>query len=442
MIFLWYLVTRLYSFLQYGPRAFGYDTGIYRHIVDGYFERFFDPTMVPFGFTGYSNSLQFLGASTDTIIFSGYIVLSLLMAGLFYLLVLEYTEKKLSAVLATVLFSSSIVQYEFFWGYYYRNYLALFFTLIIFYLIQIRSRLLWLPLVALAIVHPLTAVPVAISLWVYFWFKKEDRQFILISGAIAAALALILNGREFLLYLPFIIKYFGASSVAVAAGNTEATGLFMSGRDFLFAILWYAPLAIFTIVTIQWKKYLLPIIFLLVNGGLVLAQIVFYKRFLVSIDLILIVLAGIGLTTIWEWPKKQNKIVVVVFLIIFGIYSAFYIIHKEPMLTNSEITAINQIQTSENARILTINPYYAPWLYGFTNQGIIAPGMFEYDLWNREKWNLFRGQASIQEQTEMLKDYQTQPLYIFVGERDTHFQSKLEQNQKIRKINNYLWQVL
>lgn len=442
MISLWYLLTRIYSFWQYGPRAFGYDTGIYRHFVTGYFDRFFDPTIVPFGFSGYTTSLRFLGASTDSIIFSGYIILSLALAGLFYLLVLEYTQKKISAWFATVLFSLSIVQYEFFWGYYYRNFLALLLTLIILYLIQIRSKLLWLPLVVVVSVHPLTALPVGISLGIYAWFNKEEKKYLLISGLCAASIALLLNIREFQIYLPFITKYFGTSTVAAAARNTEVTGLFMTGRDFLLAILWYAPLAIFTLVKIQWKKYLLPIIFLFVNTGLVLVRVVFYQRFLVSIDLVLLVCAGIALTQIWELPKKIYRVGIVIFLIIFGWYSGSHVLHKEPLLTNDEMAAINEIAVPVKARILTINPYYAPWLYGFTKQGVIAPGMFEHDLWNREKWDLFRKQADIAQQNEMLQEYKSQPLYIFVGERDSDFRLKLEQNKKIQRINEYLWQVL
>ncbi len=442
MVALWYLVTRLYSFMRYGQVAFGYDTGIYRHIINGYFERFFDPTVVPFAFTGYSNSLRFLGASTDSIIFGGYIFLSLLLAGLFYFVVLEYANQKKSAWFATALLALSIVQYEFFWGYYYRNYLAIFFTFMVFYLIKIRSRLLFLPLTTLTIVHPLTALPVAISLCIYGVIKKEDRKFILISGTIAALLALFLSGREFLVYLPFITKYFGTSFAAVAAGNTEVTGLFMSGKSFLYAILWYAPLAIFALATISWKKYLLPIIFLGVNILLVLVRTVFYQRFLVSIDLILIMFAGIGLSAVWEWSRKEIKVVVIIFFIIFAGCSGNYIVHKKPLLALSEISVITKLKVEENARILIINPYYAPWLYGFTNQGIIAPGMFEYDRWNREKWSMFRGQADIQTQTEMLKEYQTQPLYIFAGERDIYFTEQLKQNKNMRKINDYIWQVL
>lgn len=442
MIFAWYVATRLYSFVHYGSRAFGYDTGIYRHFINGYFERFFDSTIVPFGFSGYTTSLRFLGAGTDTILFGGYIILSLAMAGLLYCIVLEYTEKKISAWFATTLFSISIVQYEFFWGYYYRNFLALFFTLIIFYLIQIRSRLLWLPLAALSIAHPLTALPVGISLCLYAWCKKEERKFILISGLLAGVVAIVLQYKEFLVYLPFITNYFGAATVAVAAGNTDATGLFMSGKNFLYAILWYAPLAIFTLITAQWKKYVLPITFLFVNTGLVLAQVVFYRRFLVSIDLILIILAAVGLTTIWEWPQKYSKTLVVLFLLVFGIYFTSHMVRTEPLLTKNEMVTIAELKLPENARILTINPYYAPWLYGFTNYGIIAPGMFEYDTWNREKWDLFRGQINTALQTEMLQEYQTQPLYIFLGERDAYFEFMLEQNQKIKKVNEYLWQVL
>lgn len=442
MIFFWYLATRLYSYVCFGPRAFGYDTGIYRHFVSGYFERFFDSSIVPFGFSGYTTSLRFLGASTDTIVFGGYIFLSLIFAGLFYFTVLEYTEKKMNAWFATVFLSLSIVQYEFFWGYYYRNFLALFFTIIIFYLIQIRSRVLWLPLTALAIVHPLTVLPVGISLCIYAWCKKEDRKYILISGLLSGVVAIVLNYKEFLVYLPFITNYFGVSAVALAAGNAEATGLFMSGKIFLYAILWYAPLAIFTLINVQWKKYLMPIIFLFVNISLVLAQVVFYRRFLVSIDLILIMLAAVGLTEIWEWPKKYSKTLVIIFLLLFGVYFMSYVVHKEPLLTKKEMEVITELKLPDTARILTINPYYAPWLYGFTNHGIIAPGMFEHDQWNREKWDLFRGQADVSGQTNMLKQYQSQPLYIFLGEHDAYFKLKLRQNQNIQKINDYIWQVL
>ena len=37
-------------------RGFGYDFGIYRNYINGYFDRLGDPTVVPFGFSAFSNT--------------------------------------------------------------------------------------------------------------------------------------------------------------------------------------------------------------------------------------------------------------------------------------------------------------------------------------------------------------------------------------------------
>jgi len=42
LVVFFYVFTRIFMYLKYGQISFGYDTGIYRHYIIGYFERFGD----------------------------------------------------------------------------------------------------------------------------------------------------------------------------------------------------------------------------------------------------------------------------------------------------------------------------------------------------------------------------------------------------------------
>ena len=112
IIVLFYIFTRILMYLKYGQIAFGYDTGIYRHYIIGYFERFGDKTLVPFGFAYFSNLFRLLGFSVNFIMYDLYILVSVGILLAFFYVVKLFTGNKYVALLAIFLYSISIIQFE------------------------------------------------------------------------------------------------------------------------------------------------------------------------------------------------------------------------------------------------------------------------------------------------------------------------------------------
>jgi len=80
--------------VKYGDAAFGYDFGIYRHYVGQYFDRLGDPTVVPFGWSNFSNVLRLLGSSVDQILFGWYFLFSVLILAALYSVVKNHFNAK------------------------------------------------------------------------------------------------------------------------------------------------------------------------------------------------------------------------------------------------------------------------------------------------------------------------------------------------------------
>ena len=88
-----YALSRVFWFIRFGPLGFGYDVGIYRHVISGYWEKR-GQGLPAFGFTHLTNVLRWLGFSTDTILLSGYIASAVLLAFAVYLALKNHISRR------------------------------------------------------------------------------------------------------------------------------------------------------------------------------------------------------------------------------------------------------------------------------------------------------------------------------------------------------------
>ena len=168
--------------MKYGA-GFGYDFGIYRNYINGYFDRLGDPTVVPFGFSAFSNMLRLLGSSTDQILFGWYFVLSVMILVALYCVVKNYFNAK-TAFIAVILFATSITQFEFHWWYYYRNFLALFLCYCHSSL-STTNHFLTLALLFIGIVHPPSLIHSGCHCWFIYLSAIKKRENFVIKRRIA-----------------------------------------------------------------------------------------------------------------------------------------------------------------------------------------------------------------------------------------------------------------
>ncbi len=418
-ILMFYGFTRLWMWLEYGMAGFGYDTGIYRHIINGYF---LNPGDIPFGFSAYSNWLMILGESVDSILFGWYILLSILVIYIVYRVARVYFDRVVVGVFSVLLYTMSIVQYEFFWWYYYRQFLSLFFILIAFLLIHYRSYLVIFVLVAIGIIHPLSLIPLGLSMMIYLFFVDRDtRLFIFLSGFISVCCLLILNWKELMIYMMDFLQYKGVAENFVKAGYQEFTGQFIGWSEWLNYAVWYIPFGIWGVLKYV-KKQKLLIIFFLVNILLIVLQIVFYRRFFVFLDVMVIIFAAVCLADIWTYVRgKSYRFVVYSLVILYSIVGLTritdFILDKDPLIYPVELSGIEQIPTlvTDSEYIISINSMYAPWLRGYADKKVIAPGLFEYNRWNQQQWNDFWFSPNMDMKVDMLREYEISPIYIYTG---------------------------
>jgi len=404
---------------EYGMAGFGYDTGIYRHHILGYFN---SPGVIPFGFSAFSNWLMLFGDSVYTIMFGWYLLISVFILLALYIVVKKYFQSALVALLAVLLFVSSIVQFEFFWWYYYRQFLTLFFILLAFLFIHYRSYLLILILLAIGIIHPLSLIPLGLSLIVYLFFAdKKTRKFLFISGGTSFILLLVLNWRELLVYAQDFLHYRGLAENFAQAGYHEFTGQFIGWGDWLRYSAFYLPFGLVGLVR-YFKKQKLLTIFLLVNILLILFKMVFYRRFFVFVDLALIIFVAVFLRDVWEKVRgKKHRLLIhigIVLLVVVCLGRAtIHVVNKKPLIYPAELESIKSIPdlVTDSDYIVSINSKYSPWLYGYSDKKVIAPGLFEYNQWNKEEWNKFWYTGNNEVRLEMLKEYDMSPMYIYRG---------------------------
>ncbi len=445
-VILFYVFSRLWMIVKYGDAAFGYDFGIYRHYVGQYFDRLGDPTVVPFGWSNFSNVLRLLGSSVDQILFGWYFLFSVLILAALYSVVKNHFNAK-TAIISIALFAASITQFEFYQWYFYRNFLALFFVLLAFLFIYYQSYFLILPLVFIGIVHPLSLIPLGLSLFVYlFVCEREKRKFLLISGAVSLVLILLLNWRELRIYLPFFTEYFGSARKVAESGHGEFNGLFINTKFYLSAAILYWPVGTIGFILL-FKKYKLFAIFLAVNIILMSVGFVLHQRFFVFLDLAIIIFASAALSvethcnaSLHPWRRRLTPYFVAVFCVLLFVLSSWHIVHKKPLITQAEMNSIQTLShLPDGEYALAISSNYAPWLLGYANKKIIAPGMFEYDKFSREEWQKFWFSNDASVRYSLLARYNSSPIYLFLGDRGLSFISQINKDTHFTKLSKYLW---
>jgi hypothetical protein len=439
-IFVYYLACRAWFIWQYGDRAFGYDTGIYRRLIIDNFQQIGNPEITPFGFAYFTNVLSLLGAGVDQILFFWYMLFSAMIFAAIWVLARVYLSRP-AALLALFFFATSIVQFEFFWSYYYRNFVALFLAILIILAIKKKSYVILLLLVALGTIHPVSLVPVGLLMIAGLTIKKY-RKYLFLTGLLPLVVIVALNRQELAIYLSVLQRTDIFLNYLEVTGFGEMTGQFINLPTYLVFGFYYIFFGIAGLI-VNFKKIKLLSIFAIVNIFLIAVGFVFYRRFYVFLDIALIIFSAQFLAHYWQKINFHwlSRLILIIFFGSIIWQSAFYCFSKEPLISSGEMTAIDQLNNYQPAYLISASSYYAPWLYGYTHHRVIAPGMLDENLWNKEQWNIFWKTASSTERYRLVEQYYETPLYLFTGKKDDFFKPRLEVDERFIKINDYLWEL-
>ena len=208
-------------------------------------------------------------------------------------------------------------------------------------------------------------------------------------------------------------------------------GTFIDFTTYQLLSLAYLPFALFGIFFLAKKRnFNMLFFYLAINGIIVLFKIIFFDRYIISLDIAMIIMAAYGLYLLLQ--NKKLGLIVAVLLIASSCYIVFLEAkNSNPLIDNEELGIIKSLNSTEpNAFIMSTDGYYSPWLL-YSQRRVIAPGMFDYDNWTRDEWDLFWNDTNV----SMLMSRHEKPIYVFVG-KNQPIDKEIFDNKCFSEITN------
>ncbi len=427
----------------------GYDAGIYKYAIDYGLERndswiVTGPTMEP-AFLYLMEPFK-LFFNSDFILKWVFIAFIILLGFALHWCAKLYFGKN-TALISLLFYSVSVVQFLTFTLIYFRNVIAL--SLMLFsigflkkYELSKRKSYLY-SFIALAgilgAMHRATFYIFGLSYFFYTlfvgWKEKCDfRKYFtyVLYGIVIIAIALLFYIGRFWPAITTII-----APVAGAFVNTgESPGTFISFFEYQFSSLVYLPFALLgTFYSIRKKQINFLFIWLIINAAIVLFQLFFFNRFLIHLDIILLIFAGLGANLVIQ-ERKWVGLGVIGVLLIASVYSITQesLKAKYQIITEDDLSLIKELNnlTENNSIIMSYSSEYSPWILAYSNRTIIAPGLFDENKWNESEWNEFWGNTPEERTIELMSRYDAaRPIYLYTGTNifnNTCFNKFLEKN--------------
>lgn len=414
----------------------GYDAGIYKYGIEkGLIQ--LDNWILNGGHEpGFLYLMEFfkLFFSIDFILTYLLIIFCAVLGLGVYFLVKQYSDKT-TGLIALFLYSFSIVQYKAFSMMYYRNILGMILILFSLYFLKKyemhknkKSLIYFIILSGLILsIHRPSFYIFGLSYFFYvfinpidFQKKSYDKNKLFFNFLIG--IAIILVGSLFYLgkfqqalfvVLPWVAQGF------IQPG--QSPGTFINFFTFEFSSLFYLPLAILGVFYfVRKKEFNLVTIWAIINFIIVYFQFFFFNRFIIFLDLVLIIMASFGFSVLIKEKKKFGIVILLILLVSAGI-----LIFKEaqntfPLISEQDFLVIKQFQqTPLNSCAMSTSSSYSPWIIGYSERKTIAPGLFDYDLNNETQWIDFWQTTDINKVKSFMTAYKSYncPIYLLIGEQ-------------------------
>lgn len=397
----------------------GYDTGIYKYGIDSFSQKGFNvDTWVKSAFTPGFLYLMFALKnifSSEFILIWLFILFNLILGLSVYSCTKEYFGKR-AGIIAFLLFAVSVIQFKVFSFMYYKNILGLIFMLWALVFLK-REKRLWFVVSAvfLGLMHRPTFFIFGLAYIGFVAYNWKAWKVNLRDGF----LILILTGIGYIGFwgtsiLPLISP---VAKSFISPGSSSGT--FVSFFTYQFSTLAYLPFAILGFGSLMIKKKFSIVLFwAAINAAIVYFQFFFFNRFIIHLDIALIILAGVGFSTLIQHKKRIGLIITILL-----IFSAGFVAFNESNNGGQRISedGLEMIKSFENvednALVMVLTSEYSPWVLGYSNRKTIAPGLFEENKWNKEEWNRFWSSDSEEETKELMSVYPDVPIYLFAGTR-------------------------
>lgn len=462
----WFIIgllflARLAPFVHFGEAPLGYDTGIYLRAFERYLS---DPAEAvrPLGLV--VNILSSIGLSTNAILHGFLVVLNIALGISLYTVARAIFRDKLIALCVFFIFALSISQYEAYIWMFYRMMISMMLFMITFSLFARRSYLAIITGGFAGALHPATFLIFGISYAAYCViavvqkimgrFSRADLFYTISVGLAVLFLAIILNTAEFSFERFYLTQYKLQIPNFSPYISSEITGFYIGLTNFLVSALFYIPFAflglgwVFSQPRAWWRGQekgglILLLIFAVLTFVFVAAHLIFYQRYLIILDLSIVIFAGVFLSRFIQYFKdiKQGRILLLVFIAGFSIIILYYSWNRGTWIPPDELREIKNVavQIGAGDYAMATDAYYMPWVYGYMTDRTIAPGYFA-DKWSIGEWQQFWRGGTDKERKELLERYGASSIYIFIG-------SKQPENKPMRtfvsknsiQLSEHIW---
>ena len=406
----------------------GYDTGLYKYAIENGLKNL-NPWIISSVEPGFLYIMAFINniLPINFILIWLFILFNVLLGFSIYLVTKEYYNKT-AGLIAIFIYALSIVQFKVFELMYYKNIIALSLMMFAFYFLKKEikySNYYFIVLgVLIGVIHRPTFYIFGLSYFIYSFSspynidkKKYDIKLLknnIISGVIILVLALIPYLGDF---RPAILNMIDPVVSSITSPG-ESPGTFINFFTYQFTTLAYIPFALLGLFySIRKKDFNIIFIMSIILGVIVYFQLFFFNRFIIFLDIGLIILASIGAITIINEKKKLGVALLILLLIAMSYSALNYSIKAKPLVDKDELDIIEKLNSiPTNSYVLSTSSYYGPWVQGYGASNVITPGFLDIDFHNRNEWNSFWKSKDKEEIKAFVSSY-PKPLYIFIGKR-------------------------
>ena len=311
------------------------------------------------------------------------------------------------ALISAFIYLLSATQYILFEYSYMKNILGLFLILIAILLLQ-KERYIVVAIIyaALSIYHRPHFLLLSIVL--LFWLLETRDRKIYLTFIIAAVLMLPFWIHRMELGISMIKGLAGVALNSLRGEASSQGGTFLTFSKYTYLSLPYITFGVLGFMKMLLDKRRDPVFyFTLITGILVIFRIVFFRRYLATLDILLIILSGGCIEKILLEQRKEllvygNIILLLIMLagsaLIYGQMAEDNRLISDGDLRDIEWMAAN---VGPESYILT-NAYDAPWVLGWGKHPVVAPGLFQWDIYTQEEWTEFLRTSDPQQAIEFI----------------------------------------
>ena len=315
-------------------------------------------------------------------------------------------------ILASFLYAFSYTQYAAFDLLYFKNVIGLILLLLAIYALEKKKDgLMALMFAALGIFHRPEFLLFALILAVYFVMHRR-REIVLAVLGTAALIA------------PFWVPRWGLYWAAISGGIGGGT---LFGFDtYTFVAMAYLPFAAIGAVYLAINKKLNSmLIYFAITCAIVVFHLFFFNRFIIMLDLAAVVLAAVGIERglLRKGGSSMPAAVTIVLLVLAASALPTFARANDvrPRIDDQQLHAVEWIRdhAESNAYVLATSSD-APWVLGWSQRRVIAPGLFEWYIQSEDEWFTFFESKDPEVARRFVAAYDG-PVYVYSTKESAEF---------------------